>query len=63
MPKQGDINSYFNKPVLLDDKPIGMIINAAEVDSGYKLSMMIWIRTLKSCREFIDNDLSAIIIG
>lgn len=63
MPKQGDINSYSNKPVLLDDKPIGMIINATEVDSGYKLSMMIWIRTLKSCREFIDNDLSAIIIG
>ena len=61
--KQGDINSYFNKPVLLDDKPIGTIIKATEVDSGYKLSMMIWLRTVKTYNIFINNDLNSISIG
>ena len=63
VPKQGDINSYFNKPVLLDNKPIGTIIKATQVDSGYKLSVMIWLRTVKIYNAFINNDLNSISIG
>lgn len=43
VPKQGDISSYFNKPVLLDDRPIGVITKATEINQGYKLSMIIWL--------------------
>lgn len=63
VPKQCDINSYFNKPVLLDNKPMGVIIKATEIDKGYKLSMMIWLRTVKSYSTFINNDLNSISIG
>ena len=60
--KLGDVESYVNKPVTLNDKVIGVVINAVEVESGYKLSMTIWLRTIKSCRDFINNGLSTISI-
>lgn len=63
VPKRGCINSYFNKPVLLEDKPIGVIINATEIECGYKIRLMIWLRTLKSYSSFINNDLDSISIG
>lgn len=64
VPKQGDINSYFNKPVTLNNEVIGVIMNAIEIEQGYKLTMGIWVEKIRTTFEFFtNNSLSSIIIG
>lgn len=52
VPKQGDIKSYINKPVLdklnMDEakssKAIGVVTDAKEVEQGYELTFSIFSR-------------------
>ncbi len=62
VPKQGNIESYFNKPVLLNDKPVGVIVEAIEIDNKYKLNIVFWIKTIGLYSQFIGEDLFSIVI-
>lgn len=65
VPKQGDIRSYINKPVLnkssLDlttsSKVIGVITDAEEVKEGYELTIAIFC---KYRYEWVGDNLNAI---
>jgi hypothetical protein len=66
VPKQGDIETYINKPFLnridgdpFNSKAIGIITNAVEVENGYELTIALWKNKLVY-EWFTDGELSAI---
>ena len=67
VPKQGDINTYLNAPVLdrvnfnaFDSKAIGVITGVIEKEDGYELTMML---RNKMQYEWINDKVSAISLG
>jgi hypothetical protein len=69
VPKEGELNSYINKPVLekLNDdnwefpKQIGVITSAIEVEDGYELTITLWGEQLKE--ELMNNEVSTFSIS
>lgn len=64
VPKDGELDSYINKPVLdrisydaFDSKVIGVITNAIEVEDGYELTIML---RNNMQYEWINGEVSAI---
>ena len=68
VPKEGNMESYINKPVLnrssedtfdvmknINPKIIGMIIGAIELEDCYELTLNIWIDRIKFKKEFSCN--------
>jgi len=67
VPKQGDINTYLNAPVLdrvnfnaFDSKAIGVITDVIEKEDGYELTIML---RNKMQYEWINDKVSAISLG
>lgn len=67
VPKDGELDSYINKPVLdrisydaFDSKAIGVITNAIEVEDGYELTIMLRNNIQY---EWINGEVSAISFG
>lgn len=54
---RGDIESYVNKPVVLQDVAVGVIRNATEVDDEYELEILFFDRFIKIIGEFSYDEL------
>ncbi|MET3505533.1 hypothetical protein [Halalkalibacter oceani] len=67
VPKDGELSSYLNKPVLdrvdlsntFETKTIGVISDAVEVEEGYELTIQLFS---KFQYEWIGNELNALSI-
>lgn len=69
VPKQGEINTYINKPFLdrldgdpFESKAIGVISDAVEVSNGYLLTITLWKQDVVA-EWFTEGELSAISFG
>jgi|HigsolmetaAR201D_1030396.scaffolds.fasta_scaffold32248_3 hypothetical protein len=68
VPKYGDLSSYIGKPVLdkidpiynCDEKVVGVIKEAVEVENGFELTIELFDKTIKY--EWINNEISSIAI-